>query len=159
MVVGNIFKSQMNKQQYITLLATIAFVLFTLIGNICCGQSYANRQLTPGSRYKIVGNVYLSGIYKDLNDRQLTKQLAFGSLTAIRFSGPEVAFQHKVPIGTIMTIIGPAPKRVPLPFFAKRFFISLQPNELSEEIDVILQLNRGIDGNLDGLNPELFSRE
>jgi len=57
-----------------------------------------------------------------------------------------------------MTILGPAPKRVSLPFFANRYFIRLDPMEMPSELDVILELNRGIEGNLDGLNPELFSQ-
>ena len=57
-----------------------------------------------------------------------------------------------------MTIIDQAPKRVSLPFFANRYFIQLDPVELPNEFDIILELNRGIEGSLDGLNPELFSR-
>lgn len=57
-----------------------------------------------------------------------------------------------------MIIIGPAPKRVSLPFFANRYFVRLDPADLPSEIDIILELYRGIEGSLDGLNPELFSR-
>lgn len=69
-----------------------------------------------------------------------------------------VAFQCEVPTGTIMTIIGPAPKVWHLPFLANRYFVRLDP-DLSRGLDVVLELNRGIDGSLDGLNPELFSRQ
>jgi hypothetical protein len=102
--------------------------------------------------------MYLSGIYNQLNNRQLNKQTAIGSLTAVQFSGPEVGFQCKVPIGTIMTIIGPAPKRLPLFFYADRYFVRIDP-DLSRGLDVVFELNRGIEGNLDGLNPELFERQ
>ena len=136
----------------------IALILFAVIGVIFCGPSYASEELQPGNRYKIVGPVYLSGIYLNLNNRQLNRQLAIGSLTAVRFSGPEVAFQRVVPVGTIMTIVGPAPKRVPLPFLANQYFIRLDPMEPPIEFDVILELNRGIEGSLDGLNQRLFDR-
>lgn len=149
---------QMNKLDYLIVRANIAFTLFAVIGTIFCSISYASERLQSGNRYKIVGPVYLSGIYRDLNNRQLNKQMAVGSLTAVRFSGPEVAFQHKVPVGTTMTIIGPAPKRLPLPFFASRYFVRLDTTDLPIELDIILELNRGVEGNLDGLNPELFSR-
>lgn len=150
----------MNKFDYAIVRASIAFTLFTVIGAIFCGLSYASEQPQPGNRYKIVGPMYLSGVYRNLNNRQLNRQMAVGSLTAVRFSGPEVAFQHIVPIGTIMTIVGPAPKRVSLPFFTNRYFIRLDPTptEMPSELDVILELNRGIEGSLDGLNPEFFSR-
>lgn len=136
---------------------TIAFTLFTVISAIFCGLSYASDKLQPGDQYKIIGSVYLSGVYRDLNNRQVNREMAVGSLTAVRFSGPEVAFQCIVPVETIMTIIGPAPKRLPLPFFANRDLVRLDP-DLSRGLDVILELNRGIEGNLDGLNPELFSK-
>lgn len=135
----------------------IAFMLLTLIGTNFCGLSYAGEYPQPGNRYKIVGPVYLSGIYLKLNNRQLNKQAAVGSLTAVQFSGPEVGFQCKVPVGTIVTILGPAPKRLPLFFYANRYFIQLDP-DLSRGLDVVVELDRGIEGSLDGLNPELFSR-
>jgi len=147
----------MNMFNYGIVRATIVFTLFTLSSTIFCGISYASEQPQAGNRYKIIGPVYLSGIYLELNNRQLNKQAAFGSLTAVQFSGPEVGFQCKVPVGTTMTIIGPAPKRLPLFFYANRYFIKLDP-DLSRGLDVVLELNRGIDGSLDGLNPEFFSR-
>jgi hypothetical protein len=57
----------------------------------------------------------------------------------------------------MMTIIGTAPKVWSLPFFAKRYFVRLDP-DLSGGLDVIVELSGGIEGTLDGLNPELFSR-
>jgi len=148
---------QMKKFDYTVVRATIAFMLFTVSSTIFCGISYASEQLQAGNRYKIIGPVYLSGIYLKLNNRQLNKQAAVGTLSATQFSGPEVGFQCKVPVGTIVTIIGPAPKRFPLFFVANQYFIRLDP-DLSRGLDVELELNRGIEGSLDGLNPELFSR-
>jgi hypothetical protein len=148
---------QMNKLYYEIIRATIAFALFVFC-SIFCGISYAGEQPKPGWQYKIVRPVYLSGIYLKLNNRQLNKQSAVGSLTAMQFSGPEVGFQCKVPAGTIMTIIGSAPKRFPLFFLADQYFIKLDP-DLSSGLDVVLELNRGMEGSLDGLNPEIFSRQ
>lgn len=140
----------MNMFNYGIVRATIVFTLFTVSSTIFCGISYASEQPQAGNKYKIIGPLYLSGIY-------LNKQASVGSLTAVQFSGPEVEFQCKMPVGTIVTILGPAPKRLPLFFYANRYFIRLDP-ELSRGLDVILELNRGIEGNIDGLNPELFSR-
>lgn len=147
----------MNILNYAIVRATIAFTLFTVSSTIFCGISYAGEQPQAGNRYKIIGPLYLSGIYKDLNNRQLNRDMAVGSLTAVQFTGPEVGFQCKVPVGTIVTIIGLAPKRFPLFFIANRYYVRLDP-DLSRGLDVELELNRGIEGNLDGLNPELFSR-
>ena len=148
----------MNKFDYTIVRAVIKFTLFALISHIFCSQIFATERPQLGNRYKIIGPVYLSGIYLNLNNRQLDRRLAVESLTAVRFSGPEVAFQRKVPVGTIMTIVGPAPKRVPLPFFANQYFVLLDPTEPPTDLDIILELNRGIEGSLDGLNPELFGR-
>ena len=148
----------MNILNYAIVRIIIAFTLFTVsTSTIFCGLSYASEQPQPENRYKIIGPVYLSGVYRDLNNRQLTKQLAFGSLTPFQFSGSEVAFQCKVPVGTIMTIIGPAPKPWALFFSPNRYFVKLDP-DLSRGLDVILKLKRGMEGSLDELNPELFSR-
>lgn len=123
-----------------------------------CGLSYAGGELQSGDQYKVIGSVYSIGVYRDLNNRQLTQELSWVSLTAIRISGPEVAFLRVVPIGTIVTIIGFAPKRVPFPFFANRYFVKLEPSDLPNELEIILELNRGIEGNLDGVSSELFER-
>lgn len=147
----------MNILNYAIVRAVIVFTLFTMSSTIFCGISYASEQPQPGNRYKIIGPMYMSGIYKNLNNRQLNKKLAYGVLTAVRFSGPEVAFQCEVPTGTIMTIIGPAPKVWHLPFFPDRYYIKLEP-DLSRGLDVELELSAGIEGSLDGLNPKLFSR-
>ena len=146
---------QMSKLNEVIMCTILAFTIVTVNGTIL---SYASDQLQAGNRYKIIGPVYLSGVYLKLNNRQLNKQAAVGTLTAVQFSGPEVGFQCKVPVGTIVTIIGPAPKRFPLFFIANQYFIRLDP-DLSRGLDVELELNRGIEGSLDGLNPELFSRQ
>jgi hypothetical protein len=153
----------MNILNYASMRVSIFFVILTVISTFVCGCAHSNDskqpQLQPGNRYKIVGPVYYSGIYLNLNKRQLNKQMAVGDLTAVQFTGPEVAFQSKVPVGTIMTIIGPAPKsfRLDIPFFPDRYYVRLDP-DLSRGLDIELELNRGIEGSLDGLDPELFEK-
>lgn len=138
--------------------ASAALALITTICIIFCGICYASEQPQAGNKYKIIGPVYLSGEYLKLNNRQLNKQAAVGSLTAVQFSGPEVGFQCKVPVGTIITIVGPAPKVWNLFFLANQYYVRLDP-DLSRGLDIELELNRGIEGSLDGLNPELFERQ
>ena len=53
--------------------------------------------------------------------------------------------------------MGSAPKVWHIPFFADRYFIQIEP-DISGGLDIILELNRGIEGSLDGLNSRLFSR-
>jgi len=98
-------------------------------------------------------------VYDSLNDRQLSRETAHAYLEAEQYyKKAPVAFQCEVPAGTIMTIIGPAPKVCHLPFLANRYFVRLDP-DLSRGLDVILELNRGFEGSLDGLNPELFNKQ
>jgi hypothetical protein len=138
--------------------AGIAFILCALIGMIFCGLTYADTKLKPGSKYKIIRPLYLSAEYYSLNNRQISRETARAYLDAMRYYEKSwVAFQCEVPAGTIMTIIGPAPKVWHIPFLADRYFVHLDP-DLSRGLDVILDISRGIEGNLDGLNPDLFSR-
>jgi len=149
----------MKKFDYTIMSATIAFTLFAVSSTIFCGLSYANEQHPQlGNRYKIIRPVYLAAEYYSLNNRQISRETARAYLHSMQYYKKSwVAFQCEVPVGTIMTIIGPAPKVWSLPFFANRYFVRLDP-DLSRGLDVVLELNRGIEGSLDGLNPELFSR-
>ncbi|OGT13858.1 MAG: hypothetical protein A3F73_08990 [Gallionellales bacterium RIFCSPLOWO2_12_FULL_59_22] len=149
----------MNKFNHFRIVrASIAITLFAVISAIFCGLSYASESPQMGSRYRIIRPVYLMAVYNSLNNRQLSRDTARAYIHSTRFyDKAEVAFQCEVPAGTIMTIIGRAPKVFPLPFFADRYFVQLAP-DLSRGLDVELALNRGIEGSLDGLNPELFER-
>ena len=149
---------QINKMNYAIVRTIVAFTFFTVSSTIFCDLSYASEQPQIGNRYKIVRSVYLTGVYNSLNNRQLSREAARAYLDPIRYyKKADVAFQCEVPVRTIMTIISPAPKVWHIPFFANRYFVRLDP-DLSRGLDVIIELNRGIEGNLDGLNPELFDK-
>jgi len=138
--------------------ASIVVPILTVISIIFYGLSYANEKLQPGNRYKIVRPVYLMAVYDNINDKRLRKETARAYLHSKRYyKKAAVAFQCEVPVGTIMTIVGPAPKVWHLPFLADRYFVQLKP-DFSRGLNVILELNRGIEGSLDGLNSELFRR-
>jgi len=153
---------QMNKLDCATVCACIAFTLFAMISTIFYGQSYAEGP-QPENRYKIVKPAYLIAAYESLNNRQVSRETAFAYLRPRQ--SPKrawLAFQSEVPIGTIMTIIGPAPKPEVwhFPFFFKRYsvyLVRLAP-DLSRGLDVMLELSLGMEGSLDGLIPEFFSR-
>jgi hypothetical protein len=150
---------QINKLNYAIVRTIVTFTIFTLSCAIFCDLSYASEQPRIGNQYKIIRHVYLMAVYNRSNNKQVSKETASAYLHPEEYYKRHfVAFQCEVPAGTIMTIIGPAPKVWHLPFFANRYFIKLDP-DLSRGLDVILELNRGIEGSLDGLNPELFSRQ
>ncbi len=130
-------------------LIMIIFFLFS--------RSYAE-DLKVGQKYKIIKPVYLMGVYDSLNNRTLSKSTARAYLHSEEYYKKSfVAFQTEVPTGTVMTIIGPAPKPWYLYFYADQYFIKLDP-DLSQGLEIKIQLDRGMAGNLDGLNPEIFSR-
>ena len=100
--------------------------------------------------------IFKSG-YK-LNNRKVSRETATACLIAIEhYKKAEVAFQCKVPAGSIMTVIESAPKPWYARFISDRYFVKLEP-DLSRGLDIILTLDRGMEGSLDGLNPELFER-
>ncbi|MEW6429287.1 MAG: hypothetical protein AB1568_14770 [Thermodesulfobacteriota bacterium] len=147
------------KIDFLKMRISLALLLFTVVSFIFCYSSYANEKLQPERKYKIVRPVYLIAVYKNLNDRQLSSETAYAYLSSKENAKRAwMAFQCVIPVGTTMTIIGPAPKVWHLPFFADRYFVQLEP-DLSRGLDVEIELSRGIEGDLDGLNPELFSRD
>ena len=149
---------QMKKLDYAIGRNIIAVALFIAFGTSFCGPSYAEEP-QPGNRYKIIRPVYLQAAYYSLGDRRISRETARAYLESARIPQRSwMAFQCEVPAGTTMTIIGPAPKVWHIPFFPSRYFVRLNPDP-SQGLDVILELNRGIEGNLDGLNPELFDRQ
>lgn len=110
----------------------------------------------PGSRYEIIRPLYLMAVYDDLNNRKLSRETARAYLHSTKYYEKSyVAFQSEVPIGTTMTVIGPVQKVWHLPFLANRYSVRLDP-DLSRGLDVILELNRGIEGDMEGLNSQLF---
>ena len=138
--------------------ASIVIILFAVFGTTCSGLNDPSEELQPGSRYKIVRPLYLMGVYDSVKNKHLSRETARAYLHSQRYAEKSfVAFQCEVPAGTIMTIIGTREKVWNIPFFASRYFVQLEP-DLSRGLDVELALNRGIEGNLDGLNPELFER-
>ena len=146
----------MNKLDSAIVRASIALTLVTVISHFY-NQSYA-ADLQPGNRYKLVRSVYLAAAYDSLNNRQLSRETARAYLFSQQLPKRVwMAFQSEVPVGTTMTIIGPAPKVWHLPFLASRYFVRLDP-DVSRGLDVELELDLGFEGGLDGLNPALFSR-
>nr|WP_319495068.1 hypothetical protein [uncultured Desulfobacter sp.] len=123
-----------------------------------CRLNYTGDKIEPGDQFIIINPVYLVGVYKNLNNRQLSNKTALGYLEAKHsYKKATVAFQDEVSVGTIMTIIAPAPRIWHLFFLPDRYFIKLKP-DLSRGLDIIIELNRGMEGDLDGLNAEIFNR-
>ncbi|MEW6429382.1 MAG: hypothetical protein AB1568_15265 [Thermodesulfobacteriota bacterium] len=147
---------QIKKSVYLLCLI-ITFALSAAIVTIFCDRS-CDGELRPGDRYRIDQPIYLMAVYNSLDNKEISRETSRAYLHTKRYyNKSSVAFQCETPIGTTMTVISPAPKVWHLPFLASRYFVQLEP-DLSHGLDVILELTRGIEGDLDGLNPKLFSR-
>jgi hypothetical protein len=136
----------------------LIFVLFIITAVLPCGQLRADEGLRSGSRYVIVGPVFLRGAYENLNDRRGNKDVARAYVVSGQIAKRAwLAFQCQIPVGTVMTILGPPPNAWNLPFAPDRYCVRLTP-DISRGLDVQITLHIGLDGSLDGLNPALFAR-
>lgn len=130
---------------------------FTLIIFLFSNTVYGE-YLKEGSRYKIIKPVYLIANYNSQSNKSINKETAKAYLESTMLAKRRfTAFQFEVPVETVMTIIGLAPKPWYLYFQGDMYFVELDP-DLSQGLDVKIQLDRGMEGNLDGLNPEIFQR-
>lgn len=135
---------------------TLALVIMTC--TVSCGLNDSVEELKPGAQYEIIGSVYLMAVYNSLNDRRLSVTSARAYLHSRQLAEKSfVAFQVEVPIGTIMTIMTPAKKVWHIPELVDQYVVRLEPDP-SRGLDVVLELDRGIEGDMDGLNPKLFAR-
>ena len=133
-----------------TLILLVAIIVFRT-------RTYGG-EIRLNDKYEFIRPIYLSGVYKSLNDRRIEKDAATAYLQAEKYAKTSwVAFQCEVRAGTIMTIVGRAPKVWYLPFLPRRYYVKLEP-DVSRGLDVILELDRGLEGDLDGLNQELFRK-
>lgn len=135
----------------------LRLLLALLLGALAfCRSGSAGESPPTGNRYEIIRPMYLMVTYNSLNDRRVSKETARAYLHATRYYQKSwVAFQTEVPAGTIMTIIGPTSPVRHVPFLANRYLVQLDPDP-SRGLDVVLELNRGVEGTLEGLNPEIF---
>ena len=118
-------------------------------------------ELLTGKKYKIIKPLYLSTWYDDLGNKTISKETARAYLNVTKNADrPYIAFQHEVPAGTVMTIIGLAPKPWYLYFNSDHYSVTLDP-DMSQGLEVKLPLDSPLErgfGGPGGLNAEFFSR-
>jgi hypothetical protein len=124
-----------------------------LLSSACSDTPEEGPQI--GARYTVHGTLNATGIFSATSNRELSHVVLIPILT----SGSEVAFRHVVPIGTNLIIVEELPKRLGIPFFPRRYKVRLEPTDLPNNVDTILELGRGNEGALDGLNPNLYKRK
>tara|TARA_B110000503_G_scaffold19327_1_gene28797 strand:- start:3890 stop:4348 length:459 start_codon:yes stop_codon:yes gene_type:complete len=142
-----------RKMKSVSMLAvsTVACAILFQLGCV-------DEKLKPGSRYIVNQPMYLMAVYDSLDQKEISKETARAYLHAVQYyDKSDVAFQYEVPTGTTVTVLRRAPKVWALPFFANRYFVTLEP-DVSRGLDIVLEVDRGIKGEMDGLNSELFGR-
>jgi len=137
-----------------TVLLVSAILLVT-----SCSLNSSNEELKLGAKYEIIRSVYLEGVYDSLNNRKLSRETARAYINAVKYANrSEVAFQVKIPAGTIMTIVSSVKKVWHIPYIVDQYSVKITP-DLSRGLDVVLSVDRGLEGDLDGLNPQVFRRK
>ena len=135
---------------------TEKFCLVISVLFLCCTCN--GDSLVAGQKYKITKPMFLIGEYKSRKNKTVSKETAIAYLEASdRAKMSYTAFEVQVAADSIMTILGPAEKPWYLYFHADQYFVKLEP-DLSQGLDTMIFLDRGLDGDLDGLNPDLFTK-
>lgn len=115
--------------------------------------------LQNGQSYKISRPIFIVGNFDDSMNKTLSRQTAHAYLHTKRIATKSyTAFQNEVSSGTVMTIVTKTSRPWYHFFAADTYQVSLYP-DVSQGLEVELQLNRGFEGNLDGLNADIFSPE
>lgn len=121
-----------------------------------CSPSFTSELPVVDNRYQLARPMYLMGVYDSLNNRVVSRETARAFLDARRYyRKSSVAFLVEVPVGTVMTIVRPLPRTWHVPLLVNRYLVRLDPDP-SRGLEVVLDLDRGVEGTLDGLNPEIF---
>lgn len=136
----------------------MAWLVSIMLVVTSCSANSSGEMLTLGAKYEIVRPVYLVGAYNSLNDRELSPERATAYIYAVKMAERSfTAFQVEVPAGTVMTVVSSATRKIHLPYIVDQYQVQLTP-DLSRGLDVSLSLDRGLEGDLDGLNSQIFRR-
>lgn len=126
------------------------FVLVTSPSPIS-GAPGSNDLLT-GQKYQIVGQLYAHNVSDDLKSRTVSTV----TLVPLRLTGPEIISRKLVPKGSVLTIVGKAPKKAFAFLYPDRYIVSINTVDAPTGVPVVIDLSRGIEGKSTVLNPQIF---
>lgn len=150
------FPSPYKSKLFLGPMAVIALLLaLWIFGNPAPSTAV---DLVLGQKYQIIRPVYLVANYKDRGNKTLSKETAEAFLLRGAIAKKSyTAFQTEVPAGTVMTVLSKTPRNWQIFFHADSYFVKLDPG-LSQGLDVQVSFQLGLDGDMDGMNPEIFRR-
>ena len=111
-----------------------------------------SNDLKIGQKFEVVGEIYAHRVYHDLN----TRVVSIIILERVRLSGPEIESRKQVPIGSIVTVLEKAPKRLFSFLYPDRYIVRVSSIDAPAQIPVVIDLSRGLEGQTTVLNPLFF---
>jgi hypothetical protein len=97
-------------------------------------------KLTPGTSYKVIRPIYLMAVYESMDAKSKGKGPAKAYLNPKQYAKTRwVAYECLVPVGTIMTVIEPAPPAKDLWRRYDAYYVKLSP-DLTRNLKVIVEL-------------------
>ena len=109
-------------------------------------------KLRVGQRYEVVGTLYAHSV----KDDPRSKEISIISVVPLRLRGPEIVSHQLIPMGSILTIMTKAPKKVFGFLYPDRYVVQISGIDGPLGVPVIIDLSRGIEGRSNTLNPEIF---
>ena len=139
----------MNKRPILFLLGLV----FTILAGYL---SYKPSDLPIGSKYKLLEPVYIMGVYDSLNEKLISASTAKAYLHKHEYyEKSHVAFQDVIPESSIITIVNEYRGSWYLALYEESYVVSVEP-DMSRGLEVILVLDRGMEGDGGGVNPAIF---
>lgn len=139
--------------KYISVCARwLVALLIALSSPLEANTAAGNDEAIIGQKYEIIGELYAHSVADDLNSRVVS----FISLVPLQLTGPEIISRQLVPTGSILTIVGKAPKRLFAFLYPDRYVVRVNTIEAPAGIPIVIGLSRGIEGKSTALNPLIF---
>ena len=127
-------------------------LLIALSSALEANTAAGNDDAMIGQKYEIVGELYAHRVADDLNSRVMS----IIDLVPLRLRGPEIISCQLVPTGSILTIVGKAPKRLFAFLYTDRYIVRVDTLDAPAGISTVIDLSRGIEGKSTALNPLIF---
>ncbi|HWI82076.1 hypothetical protein [Ramlibacter sp.] len=132
--------------------ARFLVVILTVICSSGGLTSSGELGLQEGQRFEIIGTLYAHGVRDDLG----SSEISIISVVPLRLSGPEIVFRKLIPVGSTMTIVGKAPKKLFHFLYPDRYIVQISALDAPTDVPIVIDLSRGIEGKPKTLNPAIF---
>jgi hypothetical protein len=133
-------------------LGWLLVLLIALSSPLETNTAAGNDDALIGQKYEIIGELYALSVAEDLDSRVVS----IIDLVPLRLRGPEIISRQLVPIGSILTIVEKAPKRLFAFLYPDEYIVLVNTIDAPAGIPIVIDLSRGIEGKSTALNPLIF---